>query len=38
VIHKQGPTVDIVVKDATVQGSEAPMSTANGIHYLDRSE
>ena len=37
-IHEQDPTVDIVVKDATVQGSEAPTSIANGIHHLDRSE
>jgi len=26
-----------VVKDATVQGSEAPTSIANGMHHLDRS-
>ena len=26
------------MKDATVQGPDAPTSTANGIHYLDRSE
>jgi exodeoxyribonuclease VII large subunit len=32
------PTVDILVKDATVQGSNAPTSIANGIHHLDRSE
>ena len=37
-IHGQDPTVDILVKDATVQGSEAPTSIANGIHHLDRSE
>jgi len=37
-IHEQDPTVDILVKDATVQGSEAPPSIANGIHHLDRSE
>ncbi|MFC7325883.1 exodeoxyribonuclease VII large subunit [Halorubrum rutilum] len=37
-IHDQDPTVDILVKDATVQGSEAPTSIANGIHHLDRSE
>ncbi|WP_049986285.1 exodeoxyribonuclease VII large subunit [Halobellus rufus] len=37
-IHGQGPTVDILVKDATVQGSNAPTSIANGIHHLDRSE
>jgi len=36
-IHEQDPTVDIVVKDATVQGSEAPTSIANGMHHLDRS-
>ena len=36
-IHEQDPTVDIVVKDATVQGSDAPTSIANGIHHLDRS-
>ena len=36
--HEQDPTVDIVVKDATVQRSDAPTSIANGIHYLDRSE
>ena len=37
-IHAQDPTVDILVKDATVQGSNAPTSIANGIHHLDRSE
>jgi len=37
-IHDRDPTVDIIVKDATVQGSEAPTSIANGIHHLDRSE
>ncbi len=37
-IHERDPTVDIIVKDATVQGSEAPASIANGIHHLDRSE
>jgi len=37
-IHEQDPTVDILVKDATVQGSEAPTSIANGIHHLDRLE
>ncbi|WP_435197636.1 exodeoxyribonuclease VII large subunit [Natronomonas sp. EA1] len=37
-IHRQDPTVNILVKDATVQGSEAPTSIANGIHHLDRSE
>ena len=37
-IHGQDPTVDILVKDATVQGSNAPTSIANGIHHLDRSE
>lgn len=37
-IHGQDPTVDILLKDATVQGSGAPTSIANGIHYLDRSE
>jgi len=37
-IHEQDPTVDILVKDATVQGSEALTSIANGIHHLDRSE
>ncbi|ELZ28644.1 Exonuclease VII, large subunit [Halogeometricum pallidum JCM 14848] len=37
-IHEQDPTVDILVKDATVQGSNAPTSIANGIHHLDRSE
>ena len=37
-IHEQDPTVDILVKDATVQGSEAPTSIANGIHHLDRSD
>jgi len=30
-IHEQDPTVDILVKDATVQGSEAPTSIANGF-------
>jgi exodeoxyribonuclease VII large subunit len=37
-IHEQDQTVDILVKDATVQGSDAPTSIANGIHHLDRSE
>jgi len=37
-IHGQNPTVDILVKDATVQGPDAPASLANGIHHLDRSE
>ena len=37
-IHGQNPTVDILLKDATVQGSDAPTSIANGIHHLDRSE
>ena len=37
-IHEQDPTVDIVVKDATVQGSEAPTSIPNGIHHLGRSK
>ena len=37
-IYEQDPTVDILVKDATVQGSQAPTSIANGIHHLDRSE
>lgn len=37
-IHHQNPTVDILVKDATVQGPDAPTSLANGIHHLDRSE
>jgi len=37
-IHGQDPTVDILVTDATVQGSNAPTSIANGIHHLDRSE
>ena len=37
-IHEQNPTVDILVKDATVQGPDAPTSLANGIHHLDRSE
>jgi exodeoxyribonuclease VII large subunit len=27
-----------LVKDTTVQGSEAPTSIANGVHHLDRSE
>jgi len=37
-IHEQDPTVDILVRDATVQGSKAPTSIANGIHHLARSE
>jgi exodeoxyribonuclease VII large subunit len=37
-IHEQDPTIDILMKDTTVQGLEAPMSIANGIHHLDRSE
>jgi len=36
-IHEQDPTVDIVVKDATVRGRRAPTSIANGMHHLDRS-
>ena len=34
-IHEQDPTVDILIKDATVQGSDAPTSIANAIHFLD---
>jgi exodeoxyribonuclease VII large subunit len=37
-IHGQDPTVDILIKDATVQGPDAPRSIANGIHHLDRHE
>jgi len=37
-IHEQDPTVDILVKDATVQGPRAPRSIANGIHHFDRHE
>ena len=37
-IHGQDPTVDILVKDASVQGDRAPRSIANGIHNLDRHE
>jgi len=37
-VHSQDPTADIVIKDATVQGPEAPQSIANGIHHLDRHE
>lgn len=37
-IHGQDPTVDILVKDASVQGDRAPRSIANGIHHLDRHE
>lgn len=37
-IHDQDPTVDVLIKDATVQGAEAARSIANGIHYLDRNE
>jgi exodeoxyribonuclease VII large subunit len=37
-IHEQDPTVNVVVKNATVQGSNAPPSIADAIHYLDRSE
>jgi len=37
-IHEQDPTVDILVKDATAQGSEAQTFIANGIHHLDLSE
>ena len=37
-IHEQDSTVDILIKDATVQGSRAPRSIANGIHHFDRHE
>jgi exodeoxyribonuclease VII large subunit len=37
-IHGQDPTVDILVKDATVQGPNTPASITSGIHHLDRSE
>ena len=37
-VHGQDPTVDLVIKDATVQGPDAPRSIANGIHHLDRHE
>lgn len=30
--------MDILVKDASVQGDRAPRSIANGIHHLDRQE
>ena len=30
--------MDILVKDASVQGDRAPRSIANGIHHLDRHE
>jgi exodeoxyribonuclease VII large subunit len=37
-IHEEDPTVDILIKDATVQGSRAPRSIADGIHHFDRHE
>jgi exodeoxyribonuclease VII large subunit len=37
-IHEEDPTVDILIKDTTVQGSRAPRSIANGIHHFDRHE
>jgi len=37
-IHGQDLAVDILIKDATVQGPDAPRSIANGIHHLDRHE
>ncbi|PSP82391.1 exodeoxyribonuclease VII large subunit [Halobacteriales archaeon QS_1_68_17] len=37
-IHGQDPTIDLLIKDATVQGPDAPRSIANGIHHLDRPE
>ncbi len=37
-IHDQNSSVDILIKDATVQGPDAPASIANGVHHLDRSE
>ena len=37
-VHNQDPTVDLVIKDVTVQGPSAPQSIANGIHHLDRHE
>lgn len=37
-IHEQDPTVEILIKDATVQGPRAPRSIANGIHHFDRHE
>ncbi|MDL0134325.1 exodeoxyribonuclease VII large subunit [Halobacterium salinarum] len=37
-IREQDPTVDILVKDTTVQGPDTPTSIVNGIHHLDRLE
>ncbi|WP_303650954.1 exodeoxyribonuclease VII large subunit [Halalkaliarchaeum sp. AArc-CO] len=37
-IHDQDSTVDILVKDTSVKGSEARTSIANGVHYLGRLE
>lgn len=37
-IHDRDPTVDLVIKDANVQGERAPESIANGVHHLDRNE
>jgi exodeoxyribonuclease VII large subunit len=37
-VHSRNPTVDLVIKDASVLGPNAPTSLANGIHYLDRNQ
>ena len=35
-IHERYPDVDLVIKDARVQGEHAPESIANGVQTLDR--
>ncbi|WP_396614030.1 exodeoxyribonuclease VII large subunit (plasmid) [Haloferax sp. S1W] len=37
-VHSRNSTIDLVIKDASVQGPNAPTSLANGIHYLDRNQ
>ena len=37
-VHGRNPTTDLLIKDASVQGPNAPTSLANGIHHLDRNQ
>lgn len=36
-VHGRNSTIDLLTKDANVQGPNAPTSLANGIHHLDRN-
>jgi len=37
-VHSRNPTIDLMIKDTSVQGPNAPTSLANGIHHLDRNQ